>query len=348
MRIGRRPKESAERPAKSGPKRSSWRRRLALGYLALVTVLSLLARIYAERYWWSALLLLAPQSLYLAPLFPLALWAAWKRDRRALLVHAVTLALVAGPLMGFNIPSRFSAPPAGRPRVRLLAYNIADGAAGLEVVGAQARRFNPDVVVLCETRDWGGKRDLRTRLPQLFPGWSSVRAGDLFIASRWPLADWRAEPLVGIHDRQKVRARVAAPFGDFYVVGIHIFKALPLGQLLKSPADLPDRLRTSSAWRAAQSAEVLQWTRDLSGPVLMAGDFNTPPRGLFYGQLAGRFQDAFRERGWGWGYTFPSRFPVLRIDYVFHSAQWEVARCEVGPAPGSDHRPVFAELVLRP
>ncbi|MBX3168365.1 MAG: hypothetical protein KF760_13185 [Candidatus Eremiobacteraeota bacterium] len=42
-------------------------------------------------------------------------------------------------------------------------------------------------------------------------------------------------------------------------------------------------------------------------------------------------------RGVGWGFSFESTLPALRIDYIWHSPQWHC----------SDHLPLYAVFDLR-
>jgi endonuclease/exonuclease/phosphatase family metal-dependent hydrolase len=88
--------------------------------------------------------------------------------------------------------------------------------------------------------------------------------------------------------------------------------------------------------------------------VLILGDFNTVDQMQDYRifRNAG-YKDAFREAGWGWGSTFPDYDsvpiqPFMRIDYIFHSADFHSRRAWVGPETVSDHRPVIADLVYSP
>ena len=77
-----------------------------------------------------------------------------------------------------------------------------------------------------------------------------------------------------------------------------------------------------------------------------AGDFNLPPDSPMLAPLRRRFRDAFAEAGRGYGYTYPSRLPWVRIDHILAGRHWTIDRCRVGPDLGSDHRPLIAEAVL--
>lgn len=99
---------------------------------------------------------------------------------------------------------------------------------------------------------------------------------------------------------------------------------------------------------------ILQRARDVEGPLIVGGDFNTSDRQPLYGLLQLRLRDSYREAGWGLGYTFPSGaggswqrlVPLMRIDYLFHDDAWRARAAFTVRVPGSDHRAVVAELAL--
>ncbi len=86
-------------------------------------------------------------------------------------------------------------------------------------------------------------------------------------------------------------------------------------------------------------------------PVLLVGDLNASPRSRAYDLLASHLTDCQKlpavkrpKR------TFPSRFPVIRIDHVFARGAIDVVAIDV-PRNGaarlaSDHLPVIADLIV--
>jgi vancomycin resistance protein VanJ len=108
----------------------------------------------------------------------------------------------------------------------------------------------------------------------------------------------------------------------------------------------PASLRARAAVRAEQLTALSRATDAVKSPVIIMGDFNTPPRGRLYRRLTSRFQDVFHSAGPVLGYTYSSTLPVLRIDYIFTSSTVQARRCFVPEVWASDHRPVVAELVL--
>lgn len=87
---------------------------------------------------------------------------------------------------------------------------------------------------------------------------------------------------------------------------------------------------------------------DCRNPLVLVGDFNTRPRSRSYRRLTARLHDAQRsQRGRGKP-TFPSRFPALRIDYVFVGSAITVKRVDTVRSPlariASDHLPLVVDL----
>lgn len=323
-----------------------------MAYLVTVVAVWLASRIVAERFFLTTILLYGPQVLYLAPAaltVPVALFA---RNARALKLNGAALLVVLWPMMGFNIPLPRFGPPASAPRVRVLTYNIKGGFEQWEAISAQIDRYQPDVVVFSEASGWADDSLIQRRLREKFAGWNSMMAVEVYVASRWPFVEEEKRALgpdnlkYQNYQRQIARAKIQAPFGTFQVLGAHFYTSMHAWTLRREWRRLSAFLRDTANARRMQADQVLEWTRDIPDPMILAGDFNTPPTGHIYGDLTRRFGDSFREAGWGWGYTYPSKNPLVRIDYVLHSPHWAVTRCEVGGAPGSDHRPVFAELAL--
>jgi endonuclease/exonuclease/phosphatase (EEP) superfamily protein YafD len=94
-------------------------------------------------------------------------------------------------------------------------------------------------------------------------------------------------------------------------------------------------------------------------PVILGGDFNAPDHSQLYELVAGRLKNAHREAGFGFGFTYPSSDvrvlrlvsapSVVRIDHVFFSDHFVALRAgTLEESGGSDHRPVYAELDLKP
>ncbi|MFN3548381.1 MAG: endonuclease/exonuclease/phosphatase family protein [Mesorhizobium sp.] len=109
--------------------------------------------------------------------------------------------------------------------------------------------------------------------------------------------------------------------------------------------------------RRAQAHALLgpEWLgrADPAIPLVLAGDFNSFPHGKVCGMFRQHFRDAHqlgspnrpRPRR-----TFPSRFPVFRIDHVFVSEGISVVSADTHRSPlsrvASDHLPLVADLAI--
>jgi endonuclease/exonuclease/phosphatase family metal-dependent hydrolase len=83
-------------------------------------------------------------------------------------------------------------------------------------------------------------------------------------------------------------------------------------------------------------------------PVVLLGDFNSIPSSPAYGRLAGKLADVRRSIAGRLQPSFPSRFPLLKIDHVFVSKSVKVVDAEVISTPlarlSSDHLPLAATI----
>ena len=330
------------RRSKKGKSRARrWLSALCLAYLVLLTGGGAAVHLIAESAWLTTVALYLPQALWGLPLALLLPAALLLRDRRSGGLCLLASLVVAGPLMGFHAPWPRQLPPGTR--LRVLAWNIHAGTGGMDRIAGEIRRWQPDVVILTEARP--GARAMRQSLAQLFPDWSRSEAEDVFLASRSPAAAEAATALPGFPPRAIAQLRLRVNGRMVTVLGTHFVTAFRGDTLRHRSRRLPDVVRETSAVRLREAEVARRLAARLPGPLILAGDLNTPPRGRIYGRLRTQFQDAFATAGWGWGHTFSSRRPLLRIDYVL-TRGLTPAGCWVGVRGPSDHRPVIADLIL--
>lgn len=104
------------------------------------------------------------------------------------------------------------------------------------------------------------------------------------------------------------------------------------------------RFRDNSVLRAEQVDTISSVIAATRGRKIVCGDFNDTPMSYVYRTMADGLQDAFRECGRGYSYTFRGFFNTLRIDYVLVSDGLEPLSYEALDAKISDHRPVIVRL----
>ncbi|WP_240506642.1 endonuclease/exonuclease/phosphatase family protein [Thermoactinospora rubra] len=218
--------------------------------------------------------------------------------------------------------------PASGPRLRVLAANLMVGQADAERLMGLVRELDVDVLALQEVTPRARDRlaGLREFLPHVVdrshPG---VRGSAIY--ARFPLAE---QPMIEYGFRQ-ARAVLRHPAGEVEIVSVH---------------PCAPRLATRiPCWR--QGLEALP--RAGGRLRVLAGDFNAtldhrPMRDL----LDSGYRDAADVTGRGLTATWPQggRLPGVAIDHVLADSRIGVAAFDVRPLRGTDHRPVFAELIL--
>ena len=82
-------------------------------------------------------------------------------------------------------------------------------------------------------------------------------------------------------------------------------------------------------------------------PIILCGDFNDVPNSYAYNTIGKNMQNAFVEAGYGIGSTFSGILPILRIDQIFYSNQFDVKQFTRIPKKLSDHFPIIADLEIK-
>lgn len=83
-------------------------------------------------------------------------------------------------------------------------------------------------------------------------------------------------------------------------------------------------------------------------PVIICGDFNDSPASYSVHKISHGFKDSFRSSGKGLGSTyFGDAFPSYRIDYIFHSNQYnDFGHTVCSELKTSDHRPIYTYISI--
>ncbi len=332
-----------------------WYARFSAGPLVWIYTVGVLAvwallRIGGDRWWFPTLMLYGPRWIYGLPLLVLAPLAATLR-RRLIWPLGIAAAVVMGPIMGLCVPWARLGPPDGR-TIRVLTCNAKGHCGDNALLNTLIQTAGADVVALQGC--WG---NVQIRWPA---GWNVYRAGELLVASRYPMRDNRS--LLGVYPPHRwprayiLGCVVQSPAGDIPFVSLH----------LPSPHDGIERLldRTTVirpskraaminqiALRRRAAEEVRGWIDGLSDAVIVAGDFNMPTDSAIYREFWSGLANAFSQSGLGFGYTeWPTvhgwQFGV-RIDHILMGPRWRPQRSWVGPDVGSDHLPLLANLVAQ-
>ena len=221
----------------------------------------------------------------------------------------------------------------GRETLRVLAANVHHGGADPEALVALVDRLHPDVLSVEELTPRFARElaaaGLGSRLPnEVLEIHRSASGAGLY--SRLPL---RQLPGPQRFFFRSPRAQLRLPDGRAVrVVGVHPFPPEPhhTTEWEEALASLP------SAGRGA--------------PWVLAGDFNgTFDQSQFRSVVDRGYRDAGATAGDGLEPTFPREghlIPPVTIDHVLADTRLGIAEYSVEEVPESDHRAVYAELVL--
>jgi vancomycin resistance protein VanJ len=328
--------------------------RLGLAALALSYVLFLGAYFGAfalglGRSGWLGLV--RELTLYLfAPVPLLLLGALALRAWTALGLALVPVAIFAVVYAPRFLPAE--APQVVGPTLRVLSFNSGGNVGGgqPETLLQTVRAVDADVLALQEVPA-ATLPVLREALAAVYP--YQVGAEDAPILSRWPL---EPQERFELRDSGYDVERAVVEVGGRRLMLTNVHVTRPGYRVQWRRGVVPLVRGYNPAWRDAEVAELVQRLREVAGPQVLTGDFNETEWSHPYELLTEMLEDSFRDAGRGFGHTYPSQLtwrswriavPLVRIDYIFHSAELAALRAWVGPHGGSDHLPVVAELAFR-
>ena len=332
---------------------------LAVGYLVGLVLVILGMRLVGERWWVTTTLLYLPRFGFALPLPVVVLALVLFGPRRLLWSLPLPVALLLFPLMGLHIGPLFSVPAqaTARPVVRVLSYNVAT-ADSPDEVAAVVGAAHPDILLMQEY-----KPRVEQALGPHLSGFHRHSAGQFSIASRYPLGEVHVPPTLNVpnsHLRTPrfVRYQVHTPLGPIQIYNVHPVSPRQGLEVARAPGFLRGLFRgrighregiailtANSALRQLQVEALAADARRSPDPVLIAGDTNMPGLSRTYARSLGGYTDGFQAAGRGFGYTFPSHRPWMRIDRILTNPPLRFVRFYViGNSEASDHLAIVAEL----
>ena len=233
--------------------------------------------------------------------------------------------------------------------LRVLTYNIKNGSRDQKAIARELTTAKPDIVLFQEMSG----RVIKTVNP-IFAGWNVSIMGQFLVASRYPISDMsiceRADRTVP-HHGARCQIKIADKIITVYAVHL-ISPRNGLGSLRHKGENGISEWESNVSARLSQSQQLMEQVRLDDGPVLIAGDFNSPVQGLTCRNLFTLdMTDAFDAAGKGYGYTYgrflKPRHSFIRIDHILFNKYWQAENCWAGNEEGADHRPVIADLYLQ-
>jgi len=254
-------------------------------------------------------------------------------------------------------PSSIVATPQPAALLRLMTYNVhscvgSDGRLSAERVADVIAESGADVVALQEV-DVGQSRSgkvhqgewiaNRLRMHHLFSSARETDGGHYgnAILSRYPIHSVR-EGLLPTRAARKLLEPRVAQWAKVDWAGFEL-------HLVNTHLSLDRHERLAQARALLSSEWVLHPDRRVA--TIVCGDFNSLPRSRVHRAMSDKLADCRSAPGASWRGTFPSWFPVLRLDHVFASTEIELVGAEVphdhAARVASDHLPLVAHIRLQ-
>jgi vancomycin resistance protein VanJ len=306
----------------------------------LLVLLALTDERLAEHNWLMTIIAYVPQHPFALVTIGLIIFAFLKRNTRALILQIPASVLLLIYFFGFNIPFGSSHKVQNPIPLRVMTYNLY----GKPATSAVLRAANADIICVQESRDENGLlKTLKAALPKFFV----AHEGEITILSRYPIRtrkvqhlsrSWRTILEVDVDVGGTLVRVVSVHFNTLNIQGGNYYRT--------HPQTTPKRVTDSIADRLETMQKLLEIAKRSNIPLLVMGDFNTPPRGHLYSTLKQELEDAFSATGWGFGYSFRSDLPSLRIDYVWVNRFVRPTRAFMIDTRASDHRPLIAEILV--
>lgn len=111
-------------------------------------------------------------------------------------------------------------------------------------------------------------------------------------------------------------------------------------------AETGNKMKRSITRRPKQVDKVFSDIEKCPVESFVCGDFNDNPMSYTYYRMTRGRKDAFVEAGDGFGATYATLWPMLRIDYVLFPERFKAVSHEIPRVPYSDHYPVITEIEL--
>lgn len=305
-----------------------------------------------EHYWQLQLSEVVGSWFYLPllPLLPLTLLARDRRTAVVLLIPALFFLAEYGRQFLPNWQALWPGQEEAIP-LRVMTWNTLFTTGRDGEFQTLVAHLQPDVIALQEVSYGFGLR-LPQALAKRYPYQQIYAAGtaaSLAVLSRFPMHTEETERPSRFCRCQQVKIDLAGQ--SITLVNTHFWRpALGVDYFGDSPIAYFDSQHQTPLFTL-----LTEQINTITGPLIVVGDLNTTERQPNFKRLRRSLQDAFAAAGWGMGYTYPAHeqwaswpaLPLIRIDHILLSQEWQARAAWTGRLSTSDHRYVMADLELR-
>ena len=111
---------------------------------------------------------------------------------------------------------------------------------------------------------------------------------------------------------------------------------------IENSTDILRRLKRAFIKRTQQVEMIKHHMKTSQYKIILCGDFNDTAASYTYEELTEKLNDAFCEKGLGFGKTYTGRWPNFRIDYVLHDKTFHCSGYHRSEQTFTDHYPITA------
>jgi endonuclease/exonuclease/phosphatase (EEP) superfamily protein YafD len=273
--------------------------------------------------------------LYFLVTLVLVVPVAFVRRRKLVISWILLLVLTILPMMPLIIQVDHSFVTPNAEHIKILQMNLWGGKnSNQDAVLENVRKFDPDILVFSEiTKKW--EKIFDTALSAYPYRRVETRYGGIAVYSKNPLLNTKVIYYGEVH-RPRIDTVVETKNDKFMLIAAHTFipkyMAIRNGELNEIASD-------------AAKSEL---------PVVLAGDLNCSPWSYYFAKLQRDSNLIDTEPGFGLQCSWPTsvlkriKTPTfIPIDHFLVSDSFEVVRRVLGTFDGSDHLPVFIELLQK-
>ena len=238
-----------------------------------------------------------------------------------------------------NSPSVNSSPS----KFRLMSFNVLFNNKNHSKIVQSIRSSNPDIIGLQEVQSHHLKalKQALTKYP--YSVFHPVpKFHNIALFSRFPIESVTILPEQSI-DRG-MSAVVKIQGRSLTVIVAHLtpnyVEPVPFKEYTKL-------LQSRYASRAVEIDYLHQFINLNPHPATVLCDCNLTNTSQAYPQMGKGLSDSFAQVGWGLGHTFQGeewKFPLQRLDYIWHTNRLTAIDAYVGTDGGSDHLPLLVDL----
>ncbi|TCO45061.1 vancomycin resistance protein VanJ [Kribbella antiqua] len=312
---------SARRRRKSSP----WRRGWVIAVLAVLTAVPLMFHRYVPNSIGNLGSLLDTFLPWVGVAIPiLAVSAVVRRSATAgvaLLLPAAVWGLMFGHLL---IPGKGG----GAYDLRVLSQNVDADNPDPQKTAQELLAADADVVALEEITT-ADMKIYKAAFAKTYP--YEVQRDTVALWSKYPVAQSKSVD-VGFKWTRALRAEVNTPEGKVAVYVAHL-ASVRVGAGGFTSGQRNDTIKALGRQISDEK---------LNGVIVM-GDFNGTANDRSLAPLTTGLRSAQGAAGYGFGFTWPAKFPMARIDHILVRGVTPT-KAWVMKSTGSDHRPVVAEL----